>query len=166
MSDKVYNVLFLCTGNSARSVLAEVQLNALGGGRFRAWSGGSYPKGEINPLTLQLLQQMGLPTEGLRSKSWDEFAAPDAPVMDFVFTVCDQAAGEQCPVWPEQPVTAHWGVPDPAAVEGSDDTKKPAFKDAAATLRKRLELFKSLPLASLDRLALKKEVTDIGKSSL
>jgi arsenate reductase (thioredoxin) len=166
MNDKVYNVLFLCTGNSARSVLAEVQLNALGAGRFKAWSGGSHPRGEINPFTLQLLKQMGLPAEGLRSKSWDEFAASNAPVMDFVFTVCDQAAGEQCPVWPGQPVTAHWGVPDPAAVEGSDDMKKRAFKDAAATLRKRLELFKSLPLASLDRLALKKEVTDIGKSSL
>lgn len=163
---RTYNVLFLCTGNSARSVLAEVQLNALGGGRFRAYSAGSHPKGEINPLTLQLLQHMGLPTDGLRSKSWDEFAAPDAPVMDFVFTVCDQAAGEQCPVWPGQPITAHWGVPDPAAVEGSDDAKKRAFKDAAATLRKRLEIFKSLPLASLDRLTLKKEVTDIGKSPL
>jgi len=164
MNDKVYNVLFLCTGNSARSVLAEVQLNALGGGRFLGYSAGSHPKGEINPLTLKLLQQMNLPIEGLRSKSWDEFATPDAPVMDFVFTVCDAAAGEQCPVWPGQPVTAHWGVPDPAAVEGSDDAKMRAFKDAAATLRKRIELFKSLPLASLDRLAIKKEVTDIGKT--
>ncbi|MPW15518.1 arsenate reductase ArsC [Paraburkholderia sp. CNPSo 3157] len=164
MNDKVYNVLFLCTGNSARSILAEVQLNALGGGRFKGYSAGSHPKGKINPLTLKLLQQMRIPTEGLRSKSWDEFATPEAPVMDFVFTVCDAAAGEQCPVWPGQPVTAHWGVPDPAAVEGSDDTKMRAFKDAAATLRKRIELFKSLPLASLDRLAIKKEVTDIGKS--
>ncbi|WP_042882397.1 arsenate reductase ArsC [Cupriavidus necator] len=164
MSDKVYNVLFLCTGNSARSVLAEVQLNALGGGRFRAYSAGSHSKGEIHPLTLQLLTQMGLPTVGLRSKSWSEFATSDAPVMDFVFTVCDQAAGEQCPIWPGQPITAHWGVPDPAAVEGSDETKKRAFKDAAATLRKRLDLFKSLPLASLDRLAVKKEVTNIGKA--
>ncbi|WER49954.1 arsenate reductase ArsC [Cupriavidus sp. WKF15] len=163
MSDKVYNVLFLCTGNSARSVLAEVQLNALGGGRFKAYSAGSHPKGEIHPLTLQLLTQMGLPTGGLRSKSWSEFATPDAPVMDFVFTVCDQAAGEQCPVWPgQQPITAHWGVPDPAAVEGSEDTKKRAFKDAAATLRKRLDLFMNLPLASLDRLAVKQKVTDIG----
>lgn len=166
MTDKVYNVLFLCTGNSARSILAEVQLNELGGGRFRAYSAGSHPKDEVNPLTLELLTQMGLPIDGLRSKSWDEFAAPDAPAMDFVFTVCDQAAAEQCPAWPGQPVTAHWGVPDPAAVEGSDDTKKRAFKDAAATLRKRLDLFKSLPLASLDRLALKKEVADIGKSPL
>ncbi|WP_206997685.1 arsenate reductase ArsC [Trinickia mobilis] len=164
MNDKVYNVLFLCTGNSARSVLAEVQLNALGGGRFHGYSAGSHPKGEINPLTLELLQQMRLPIEGLRSKSWDEFATQEAPVMDFVFTVCDAAADEQCPVWPGQPVTAHWGVPDPAAVEGSDDAKMRAFKDAAATLRKRIELFKSLPLASLDRLAIKKEVTDIGKS--
>jgi arsenate reductase len=164
MSEKVYNVLFLCTGNSARSILAEVQLNALGGGRFQGYSAGSHPKGEVNPLTLKLLQQMHLPIEGLRSKSWDEFATPEAPVMDFVFTVCDAAAGEQCPVWPGQPVTAHWGVPDPAAVEGSDDTRKRAFKDAAATLRKRIELFKSLPLASLDRLAIKKEVTEIGKS--
>ncbi|RKE25236.1 protein-tyrosine-phosphatase [Paraburkholderia sp. BL23I1N1] len=165
MSDKVYNVLFLCTGNSARSILAEVQLNVLGGGRFRGYSAGSHPKGEINPLTLQLLKQMRLSTDGLRSKSWDEFATPDAPVMDFVFTVCDRAAGEQCPVWPGQPITAHWGVPDPAAVEGSDDAKMRAFKDAAATLRKRIELFRSLPLASLDRLALKNEVTDIGKST-
>jgi len=164
MNEKVYNVLFLCTGNSARSILAEVQLNALGGGRFKGYSAGSHPKGEINPLTAKLLQQMRLPIEGLRSKSWDEFATPEAPVMDFVFTVCDAAAGEHCPVWPGQPVTAHWGVPDPAAVEGSDDTKMRAFKDAAATLRKRIELFKSLPLASLDRLAIKKEVTDIGKS--
>jgi len=163
MSDKVYNVLFLCTGNSARSVLAEVQLNFLGAGRFRAYSAGSHPKGIIHPLTLQLLEQMGLPTEGLRSKSWNEFATPDAPVMDFVFTVCDQAAGEQCPVWPGQPITAHWGVLDPAAVDGSEDTKRRAFKDAATTLQKRIELFKSLPLASLDRLAIKKKVTDIGK---
>ncbi|MGU7773290.1 arsenate reductase ArsC [Burkholderia sp. MR1-5-21] len=165
MSERTYNVLFLCTGNSARSILAEVQLNALGGGRFRGYSAGSHPKGEINPLTLQLIQQMRLPTDGLRSKSWDEFAVPGAPVMDFVFTVCDKAAGEQCPVWPGQPVTAHWGVPDPATVEGSDDTRMRAFKDVAATLRKRIELFKSLPLSSLDRLALKKAVTDIGKAS-
>jgi arsenate reductase len=166
MSDKTYNVLFLCTGNSARSILAEVQLNALGGGRFRGYSAGSHPTGEVNPMTLQLLQQMGLSTDGLRSKSWDEFAAPGAPVMDFVFTVCDRAAGEQCPVWPGQPITAHWGVPDPVIVEGSKDAKFRALKDAAVTLRKRIELFKSLPLASLDRLALKKEVTDIGKSLL
>ena len=166
MSDKTYNVLFLCTGNSARSILAEVQLNALGGGRFRGYSAGSHPTGEVNPMTLQLLQQMGLSTDGLRSKSWDEFAAPGAPVMDFVFTVCDRAAGEQCPVWPGQPITAHWGVPDPVIVEGSKDAKFRALKDAAVTLRKRIELFNSLPLASLDRLALKKEVTDIGKSLL
>jgi arsenate reductase len=165
MNDKVYNVLFLCTGNSARSILAEVQLNALGGGRFKGYSAGSHPKGELNPFTIQLLRQMRLSTDGLRSKSWVEFATPEAPAMDFVFTVCDQAASEPCPVWPGQPVTAHWGVPDPAAVEGSDDTKMRAFKDAAATLRKRIELFKSLPLASLERLALQTEVANIGKSS-
>ncbi|MBC8751880.1 MULTISPECIES: arsenate reductase ArsC [Paraburkholderia] len=166
MSGKVHNVLFLCTGNSARSVLAEAQLNFLGGGRFKAYSAGSHPKAEINPFTLELLTRMGLPTEGLRTKSWEEFAAPDAPVMDFVFTVCDQAAAEQCPVWPGQPMTAHWGVPDPAAVEGSDEAKRRAFKDAAATLRKRLEIFISLPIASLERLALQKEVTAIGKTPL
>ncbi|MFP3565637.1 arsenate reductase ArsC [Paraburkholderia sp. SIMBA_030] len=166
MNDKVYNVLFLCTGNSARSVLAEAQLNFLGGGRFKAYSAGSHPKPEVNPFTLELLTRMKLPTEGLRTKSWDEFAAPDAPAMDFVFTVCDQAAAEQCPVWPGQPITAHWGVPDPAAVQGSDEDKRRAFKDAAASLRKRIELLKSLPMASLERLALQKEVTAIGKTPL
>ncbi|QCP52413.1 arsenate reductase ArsC [Trinickia violacea] len=161
-----YNVLFLCTGNSARSVLAEVQLNTLGRGRFNAYSAGSHPKAEVNPFTLDLLTKMRLSTEGLRTKSWDEFAKPDVPVMDFVFTVCDQAAGEQCPLWPGQPMTAHWGIPDPAAVEGSDDEKMRAFKDAAASLRKRIELFISLPIASLERLALQKEVTAIGKTPL
>ena len=166
MSDRVYNVLFLCTGNSARSVLAEAQLNFLGGGRFQAYSAGSHPKPEVNPFTLELLTRMGLPTEGLRTKSWEEFAKPEAPVMDFVFTVCDQAAAEQCPIWPGQPMSAHWGVPDPAAVEGSDEAKRRAFKDAAASLRKRLEIFVSLPIASLERIALQKEVTAIGKTPL
>jgi arsenate reductase len=165
MSDKVYNVLFLCTGNSARSVLAEVQLNALGGGRFRGYSAGSHPKGEINPLTLRLIERMTLSSEGLRSKSMDEFAAPGAPVMDFVFIVCDRVAGDQCPIWPGHPVTAYWSVSDPAAVVGTDDAKMRAFKDAASTLLKRVELFMSLPLTSLDRLALTQELTRIGNAS-
>ena len=131
MSDKVFNVLFLCTGNSARSILAEVQLNVLGRGRFKAYSAGSHPGGTVNPYAIEFLTKAGMPTEGLRSKSWDEFATPDAPIMDYVLTVCDQAAGEQCPFWPGQPMSAHWGVADPAAVEGSDEAKRRAFKDAA-----------------------------------
>ena len=164
MTEKIYNVLFLCTGNSARSILAEVQLNALGKGRFRGFSAGSYPNGTVNPFAIEFLQKTGFPTEGLRSKSWDEFAAPGAPVMDYVMTVCDQAAGEQCPFWPGQPMSAHWGVPDPAAVEGSDDQKRLAFRDAASVLRKRIELFTALPAASLDRMSLKSRLDDIGKS--
>ena len=160
-----YNVLFLCTGNSARSILAEAATNNLGisMGKFKAYSAGSYPKGAVNPFALELLSRGHISTEGLRSKSWDEFAAPGAPVMDFIFTVCDQAAGEQCPYWPGQPVTAHWGVPDPAAVEGSDEQKRKAFADAFMVLRRRIELFASLPLDKLDHLALQKHVRDIGQ---
>lgn len=164
MNDKVYNVLFLCTGNSARSILAEAQLNALGKGRFKAFSAGSHPSGKVNPFSLEFLKLIGLPTEGLRSKSWDEFATPGAPVMDYVLTVCDDAAGEQCPFWPGQPMSAHWGIPDPAAVEGSDDEKRAAFKAAAATLRKRIELFVALPATSLDRMALTRHLAEIGKT--
>jgi arsenate reductase (thioredoxin) len=164
MTDKIYNVLFLCTGNSARSILAEVQLNALGKGRFKGYSAGSYPNGVVNPFAIEFLTKTGYPTDGLRSKSWDEFAAPGAPVMDYVLTVCDQAAGEQCPFWPGQPMSAHWGVPDPAAVEGSDDQKRIAFRDTASVLRKRIELFTALPAASLDRMSLKSQLDSIGKS--
>lgn len=165
MSERVFNVLFLCTGNSARSILAEVQLNALGRGRFKAWSAGSHPTGKINPFALEFLEVAGLPTDGLRSKSWDEFAQPGAPVMDYVLTVCDDAAGEQCPYWPGQPISAHWGVPDPAAASGSDEDKRRAFKDAATTLRKRIELLTALPTASLDHLSLKSSLDDIGKTA-
>ena len=164
MSDKVFNVLFLCTGNSARSILAEVQLNALGKSRFKAFSAGSHPTGAVNPLAIDFLENAGLPTDGLRSKSWDEFAVPGAPVMDYVLTVCDQAAGEQCPFWPGQPISAHWGVPDPAAVKGSDQERRLAFRAAATLLRKRIELFTALPAASLDRMSLKAKLDQIGKT--
>lgn len=163
MDDKVFNVLFLCTGNSARSILAEGLLNELGRGRFRAYSAGSHPKGTVHPLALRELQTLRIPTDGFRSKAWDEFAAPSAPVMDFVFTVCDQAAGEVCPVWPGQPMTAHWGMPDPAAVDGSDEVKARAFRDAAVTLKRRIELLTALPMAALDRLAIQTQVRDIGQ---
>jgi len=159
---KSYNVLFICTGNSARSIIAEGLLNAMGRGRFKAFSAGSHPKGAVHPLALQELQSLRIPTDGFRSKGWDEFAAPGAPEMDFVFTVCDQAAGEVCPVWPGQPMTAHWGMPDPAAVEGSDDAKRQAFKSAAVTMKRRLELMMALPIDKLDALAIHKEVKDIG----
>ena len=165
MSDKVFNVLFLCTGNSARSILAEVQLNVLGRGRFKAFSAGSHPGGTVNPYAIEFLASVGMPTEGLRSKSWDTFATPDAPRMDYVLTVCDQAAGEQCPFWPGQPMSAHWGIADPAAVDGSDEAKRRAFKDAATTLRKRIELFVALPTATLDRMSLKVRLDAIGKTS-
>lgn len=161
---KTYNVLFLCTGNSARSVLAEVLLNHWGKGRFHGYSAGSFPKGAVHPMTLDLLRAHGLPTEGLRSKSWDEFAQPGAPVMDFVFTVCDQAAGEVCPVWPGNPVTAHWGVPDPAAVEGPEARRRAAFRDAMNRLEARIKLFVALPFEKLDRLALKRETDEIGNT--
>lgn len=162
MDDKTYNVLFICTGNSARSILAEALLNDMGQGRFRAFSAGSHPKGTVHPLALQELQSRRIPTDGLRSKSWEEFAAPGAPEMDFVFTVCDQAAGEVCPVWPGQPMTAHWGMPDPAAIEGSDEVKARAFLDTAITVKRRLELMLSLPIRSLDSMALQKKIKDIG----
>ncbi len=164
MSDRVFNVLFLCTGNSARSILAEAALNQKGAGRFRAFSAGSHPAGRVNPHALALLRRLDIPTDGLRSKSWDEFERPGAPALDFVFTVCDNAAGEVCPIWPGHPATAHWGVPDPAAVEGSDEEKDHAFRDAYTTLHRRIELFTSLPLASLDRLALQEHLRDIGKA--
>jgi len=164
MADRPYNVLFLCTGNSARSILAESVLNHRGGGRFRAYSAGSHPAGRVNPHAITLLRQLGLPTDGLRSKSWDEFAAPGAPPLDFVFTVCDNAAGEVCPVWPGQPVTAHWGLPDPAAIEGSDDDKAKAFRDTYVALERRISLFNSLPIAGLDQLTLSRRVAEIGRA--
>jgi arsenate reductase len=164
MADRVYNVLFLCTGNSARSILAEAILNNRGKGRFKAFSAGSHPKGAVHPLALGLLERKGLPTEGLRSKAWDEFAQPAAPALDFIFTVCDNAAGEVCPVWPGHPMTAHWGQPDPAAVEGSELDQTNAFRDAYRMLERRIEMFASLPIASLDQLSLGKKVREIGRS--
>jgi len=164
MTDRSYNVLFVCTGNSARSIIAEVLMNELGAKLgFRAYSGGSHPKGEGHPWAFRTLANSKLPTAGLRSKSWDEFARPEAPRMDFVLTVCDQAAGEVCPVWPGQPMTAHWGMPDPAAVTGPEEDVQRAFRDTLVTLRRRIELLISLPLPSLDRLALQREARDIGK---
>jgi protein-tyrosine-phosphatase len=164
VADRPYNVLFLCTGNSARSILAEALINQWGDGRFRGFSAGSHPKGTVHPIALRLLKKMNLPTEGLRSKSWDEFAAPGAPPLDFVFTVCDNAAGEACPYWPGQPMTAHWGVPDPAAVEGSDAEKWLAFRDAFRLLDNRIKIFTSLPLDSFDRLKLKERLDAIGRA--
>ena len=163
MSDRIHNVLFLCTGNSARSIIAEALLNHLGRGRFRAYSAGSHPAGKVNPFALELLQRAHLPIDGLRSKSWEGFAQPRAPAMDFIVTVCDNAAGEACPIWPGKPVTAHWGVADPAAVEGSDDQKRAAFRDAAAILRRRIELLMNLPVDKLDALAMGRELRGIGK---
>ena len=162
--DRPYHVLFLCTGNSARSILAESLLNHLGEGRFVGLSAGSFPKGQPHPIAIGLLQHMKLPVEGLRSKSWDEFAASGAPSLDFVFTVCDNAAGEACPIWPGQPVTAHWGIPDPAAVEGSEAEQWAAFRTAFATLEKRIKLFLSLPVASLDRIRLETRLREIGSA--
>jgi len=160
----IKNVLFLCTGNSARSIMAEATLNALGKGQFKAYSAGSHPTGRVNPLAIELLRVNRLPVDGLRSKSWDEFATPGAPFLHFVFTVCDQAAAEMCPVWPGQPITAHWGVPDPAAVEGSGEVKRKAFFSAYNALNRRISIFVSLPLAKLDRLALQQKLDDIGRS--
>ena len=162
MSDKTYNVLFICTGNSARSVIAEGLMNELGRGRFIAFSAGSHPKGSVHPLALKTLAAHHIPTDGFRSKSWEEFAGPDAPGLHFVFTVCDQAAGEVCPVWPGQPMTAHWGMPDPAAVEGGEAAQEKAFLDTFITMKRRIQLMLSLPLASLDRLAIQREIKDIG----
>ena len=160
-----FTVLFLCTGNSARSVMAEALLNhpTIGHGRFKAYSAGSHPKGQVHPLALETLAANHLPTQGFRSKSWDEFAGPGAPVMDFVFTVCDDAAAEMCPVWPGQPMTAHWGLPDPAAATGTDEEKRRAFRDALITLRRRIELFVSLPFDKLDQLALSHRLKEIGR---
>ncbi|MGA7106003.1 MAG: arsenate reductase ArsC [Candidatus Deferrimicrobiaceae bacterium] len=163
---RIYNVLFLCTGNSARSILAESILNHVGEGRFRGYSAGSHPKGAVHPLAIELLKSLDMRSEGFRSKSWDEFAAVGAPEMDFVFTVCDNAAGEACPVWPGRPVTAHWGVPDPAAVEGDDMTRKKAFWAAFRQLETRIRLFVALPIAQLDGLSLKRRVEEIGKTSI
>lgn len=161
---RVYNILFLCTGNSARSILGEALASnlAVAQGKFRGYSAGSHPKDQPNPFVLELLRKHKIPVEGLRSKSWDEFAQPDAPQLDFVLTVCDQAAGEQCPYWPGQPMTAHWGIPDPAAVEGSDEDKRRAFMDAYSVLRRRIERLASLPLDKLDRLALGDTLKHIG----
>ena len=165
MTDKVYNVLFLCTGNSARSVIAEAILNKLGAGKFRAFSAGSHPRGQINPHALQLLQSLGydISISNFRSKSWSEFADPGAPLLDFVFTVCDNAAGETCPVWPGQPMTAHWGVPDPALAIGTSAEIALAFKDTHRMLNQRIGIFAALPLCSLDRLSLQHKLREIGQ---
>ncbi|MHA6732430.1 arsenate reductase ArsC [Devosia sp. A369] len=162
MTDRVYNVLFLCTGNSARSILAEAVMNHVGQGRFNAYSAGSTPKGDLHPLTLEALHKVGISTEGLRSKPWDEFAIPGAPKMDFVFTVCDNPAGEACPVWPGQPMTAHWGIADPAAVDGPAFKQQAAFDEALRFMRNRIAAFMSLPLASIDRMALTSKLQGIG----
>jgi arsenate reductase len=163
VSDRVYNVLFLCTGNSARSILAEVLIEHWGRGRFRGFSAGSFPKGAVHPRALDLLRRLGLRTEGLHSKSWSVFARPGAPLMDFVFTVCDQAAGEVCPVWPGNPVTAHWGVPDPAAVGGLEVERVQAFRETYRQLESRIKLFVALPIDKLDRMAISREVAQIGR---
>ncbi len=164
MADEVRNLLFLCTGNSARSIMAEVILNHLSRGHFKAYSAGSHPTGNVDPFAVETLRRMRLPVDGLRSKSWDEFAAPTAPALDFVFTVCDKAAGEICPFWPGQPMTAHWGVEDPAAFEGPDDKTREVFYKVALILRRRIELFLSLPLESLDAMSLQRKLREIGKS--
>jgi protein-tyrosine-phosphatase len=165
MADQPFNVLFLCTGNSARSILAEAILNRIGGTGFRAWSAGSHPNGEVNPAALRLLRSMGYPTEALRSKPWDEFAVPGAPRLDFVFTVCDSAAGEVCPIWPGQPMTAHWGIPDPAAASGSETDIALAFAEAFRVLNNRIGLFASLPIASLQKASLQRRLNEIGEST-
>ncbi len=164
MSEKFYNTLFICTGNSARSILAEGLLNGLGNGRFRAYSAGSHPKGEVHPLARVTLEKLGMPATGYRSKSWDEFTQPGAPEFDFILTVCDNAAGEVCPIWPGKPASAHWGVPDPAAMRGSDEAKVRAFQDAAITLKRRIELLLSLPLESLDAMSLQRKLRSIGEA--
>ncbi len=166
MADRVYNVLFLCTGNSARSILAESLINYWGQGKFRGYSAGSHPKGQVHPIAIELLKHLKLPTDGLRSKSWDAFATPEAPALDFVFTVCDNAAGEVCPYWPGQPMTAHWGVEDPAAVEGTETEKWAAFRLAFKVLENRIKTFISLPIATLDRIRLQDKVDAIGRTQL
>ena len=163
MTDKTYNVLFLCTGNSARSILAEAILGRQGMGRFRSFSAGSYPKGAVHPAAIALLKELDYDTEAFRSKSWDEFAGPDAPALDFVFTVCDNAAGEVCPIWPGQPMTAHWGVEDPAAVEGAG--QEAAFWNAYQQLQRRIQLFLALPLEDIDELSLQNRLKDIGRTT-
>ena len=163
MADRSFNVLFLCTGNSARSIIAESILRKVGAGRFRAFSAGSHPKGVVNPFALKVLDSLDYPTDGVRSKSWDEFAAPGAPVMDFVFTVCDTAAAEVCPIWPGQPMTAHWGIEDPAVVEGTDIQKEAAFVLATRYLKNRISIFTSLPIRSLDKMALNAKLREIGQ---
>ena len=165
MTDRIYNVLFLCTHNSARSVIAECVMNRLGKGRFMGFSAGSAPRGSIHPYALDLLRQQNYDVEALRSKSWDEFAQPDAPALDFVFTVCDQAASEVCPVWPGQPMTAHWGIPDPSAAEGTEAERRYAFADTNRMLYQRISIFVNLPIASLDKLALQKRLDAIGESA-
>jgi arsenate reductase len=166
MQDRPFNVLILCTGNSARSILGEALINHWGRGRFVGYSAGSNPKGTVHPIAIELLRQLQLPTEGLRSKSWDEFARPDAPPLDFVFTVCDNAAGESCPYWPGQPMTAHWGVEDPAAVEGTETQKWLAFRTAFRELENRIKVFTALPIGTLDRAKLKARLDEIGRGSL
>ncbi len=163
MPEFPYNALFLCTGNSARSILGEALLNSRGRGRFRAWSAGSHPVGRVNAFALEVLRRNRIDTDGLRSKSWDEFAEPGAPALDFIFTVCDGAAGEACPAWPGKPVSAHWSIADPAAVEGADEEKRQAFLDAFAILERRIARFASLPLATLDERALRSQLRDIGR---
>lgn len=166
MNDDLRNVLFLCTGNSARSILAEAIMNRLGHGTFRGYSAGSHPKGEVHPYALDLLKRQNYPTDGLSSKSWDVFAGPQAPKMDFVFTVCDSAASEVCPIWPGQPMSAHWGFPDPAAAEGTEAERRYAFADVFRMLEQRIGIFANLPLASLDRLGLQKRLDEIGRSRI
>jgi arsenate reductase len=163
---KPYNILVLCTGNSARSIMGEALFNTMGAGRFQAYSAGSHPSGKVNPFAIELVRALGYPVEGLRSKSWDEFAQPGAPEMDFVVTVCDKAAGEICPLWPGQPVTAHWGFPDPVAVEGTDEEKRAAFAQTLRQIRTRVQLFLSLPLETLDRMAIENRMRAIGKQPL
>jgi arsenate reductase len=163
---KPYNILVLCTGNSARSIMGEALFNTMGAGRFQAYSAGSHPSGKVNPFAIEQVCALGYPVEGLRSKSWDEFAQPGAPEMDFVVTVCDKAAGEMCPLWPGQPVTAHWGFPDPVAVEGTDEEKRAAFAQTLRQIRTRVQLFLSLPLETLDRMAIESRMRAIGKQPL
>ena len=164
MTDKSYNVLFVCTHNSARSILAEGLLNHAGDRRFKAYSAGSQPAGAVNPFALLTLSRMGIPVDGYRSKDWSEFSRPGAPEMDFVFTVCDNAAGEVCPIWPGQPMSAHWGVPDPSAAEGTPEAVDKAFRDTALILKRRIELLLALPLEKLDALAIKRQIQDIGQA--